>query len=83
MTAPPLFRVFDFRQKHQRLNGFKNAFREQPGDDRLAAADVNIDVAHTALGFFDHFPNHIGRPAHHRLNVDTEALLKMLFDRYS
>ncbi len=73
MAAPPLLRVFHFRQNKERFHRFENVFRQHCADDGLGAADVQIEIVHAAFGFAHH-PLHDGAAARrHELHADTVA----------
>ena len=82
MTAPPLFRIFDFGEHQPRFDGIENALVQHAGDDRRRTADVQIEMAHAGFEFVRH-------PAHRRaaargksFDFDAIAFFELLLDLF-
>src|SRR3989338_34971 len=51
MASPPLFRVPDLRQEHQRSDRIQKSFGQKAGNDRVGAADMDVEVVNARFLF--------------------------------
>src|SRR6266508_3068454 len=82
MTAPPLFRIFDFGKHQPRLDRIENALVQHAGNDRRRTADVQIEVAHAGFEFVRHAAHRRATARGESFHFDAMAFFELLLDLF-
>src|SRR5581483_5901642 len=81
VAAPPLLRIFYLGEDEVRLDGLENILGEEPGHDRFAAADVNVEILDARFGLVDDAARDRRAARRHRFHVDAVAFSYPVLDR--